>query len=78
MNLWVTDPKTKEQSVSLSMLMVSFVALLVACALNMAEIIKDTSSLTELFFANVALYFGRRFNVKGNEYSSEKTEGSQE
>lgn len=76
MQLWISDPKTKEPSVSLSMLVLTFVATLVAAALNMAEIVKDTSCMTELFYANVALYFGRRFTVGGKTASSEKTEES--
>ena len=74
MPLWITDPKTKEPSVSLSMLVVVFVGTLIAACLNMADIVKDTSCMTELFYANVALYFGRRFTVGKTTASSEKTE----
>lgn len=74
MNLWITDPQTKLASVSLTMLVVTFVATLVAAGLNMAEVVKDTSCMTELFYANVALYFGRRFSVGKTTASSEKTE----
>jgi len=78
MQLWISDPKTKEPSVSLSMLCVSFVAALVAMGLHMAKVIDDTSVATELLYSTTALYFGRRFSIKGNDYNSEKTEGSKE
>ena len=67
--IWMDDPKTKEPSVSLTMLTVSFLGILIAAGLHMADIVKDTSVLTEVFYANVALYFGRKFN------SSTKTFG---
>lgn len=78
MQLWISDPKTKEASVSLSMLVVTFVGALVAAALHMTGQVNDTSIMTELFYANVALYFGRRFSVGGKTASSEKTDGTQE
>lgn len=74
MNLWITDPVTKQPSVSLSMLVVSFVGVVVAACLHMADVVKDTSVMTELLYANTALYFGRRFTVGKITASSEKTE----
>lgn len=75
---FITDPRTKEPSVSLTLLLVTFASVLLAACLQMAGVISDTSVLTELFYANSALYFGRRFTFKNNNYSSEKTEGSKE
>ena len=74
MNLWVQDPKTKEPSVSLSMLLITFVGVMIAAGLNMAGKIENVSCMTELFYANVALYFGRRFSVNKTTASSEKSE----
>ncbi len=68
---WLVDPKTKKVSVSLTMLVISFAALLIGCGLEMAEVTKSTSVLVEIFYANVALYFGRRFSFKGQAFSSE-------
>lgn len=68
---WVVDPKTGEVSVSLTMLVVTFIGVLVACGLEMAGVIENTSVMTEIFYASVALYFGRRFSFKGQEYSSD-------
>lgn len=72
--LWIADPKTKEGSISLTLLMVTFIAALVACGLEVAGVIKSTSSIVELFYANVALYFGRRFNMNGKSFASESPE----
>jgi len=74
MTLWLSDPKTKEPSVSLSMLVLTFVGTLAAASLHMAGKVENVSCMTELFYANVALYFGRRFTVNGKTASSEKTE----
>lgn len=71
--IWMDDPKTKEPSVSLSMLVVSFVGVLVAAGLHMSDIVKDTSVMTEIFYANVALYFGRRFTAGNKSYGLEST-----
>jgi len=73
MQLWVVDPKTKESSVSLTLLSVSFLAIVVASVLHMSGVIEQTSSLTELFYATAGLYFGRRFQGKsGNSIEGEE------
>lgn len=71
--IWMDDPKTKEPSVSLTMLVVSFVGVLVAAGLQMSNVIKDTSVMTEIFYANVALYFGRKFSAGSKSYETEST-----
>lgn len=64
MVLWLRDPKSKEPSVSLSLMFISFVALLCASTLHLAKMTENTSSLTELFGITTSLYFGRRFTSK--------------
>lgn len=78
MQLWITDPKTKEASVSLTLLIVTFVGALVASGLQCFGVIDNTGMAPELFYGNVALYFGRRFTVGKTTASSEKTEGAVE
>lgn len=78
MQLWLNDPKTKEASVSLTMLVVTFVGTILAACLHMAGKVESTSVMSELFYGNVALYFGRRFSVGQVSASSEKTEGGKE
>jgi hypothetical protein len=75
--IWVADPKTKEPSVSLTMLVSSFVIALIACGLHMAKVVENISSVTELFYATTALYFGRRFSMNGKTYSSESSDKPQ-
>jgi hypothetical protein len=73
MTLWIKDPKTKEASVSLSLMVISFTALLAASTLHLAKLTENTSSLTELFVTTAGLYFGRRFQTKsGNSIDSPK------
>lgn len=74
MNLWVEDPKTKERSVSLTLLLVAASSCLVAGALEMFEVVKSTSIFSEMLYSFVALYFGRKVNIKGNNFSSEKAQ----
>jgi hypothetical protein len=73
MNLFVPDPKTKEPSVSLTLLLISTIALIIIGSLHAAGIIQTTSIFTEMFYSTTALYFGRRFNISGKVFSSEKT-----
>lgn len=78
MQLWVTDPKTKEKSVSLTLLIASFVVLLAASSLHLTHLTENTSSLLELFYATCALYLGRKFTSKnGTVEAAGNTEGTQ-
>lgn len=72
--IWIKDPKTKESSVSLTMLVSAFAIALIACALHMAKVVENISSVTELFYATTALYFGRRFTAANKTYSSEPSD----
>jgi hypothetical protein len=68
---WLTDPKTKQPSVSLTILMISFVAAVVAAGLHLAKVTDSTSTCTELFYSACTLYFGRRFTFAGKSFSSD-------
>jgi hypothetical protein len=74
MNVWVDDPVTKLPSVSLTLLVVSFAAVIVAGALNMAGVVASTSLFSEVFYSTVALYFGRRMTVGSKVVSADKAE----
>lgn len=65
--MWVRDPKTKEKSVSLTLLMVSFLAIIVCSVAHVFGKLDSTGPLLELFYATAALYFGRRVNFKRGE-----------
>ncbi len=62
--LFVLDPKSKERSISLTLLLISFGAVLAASGLEMAGVIKTVSVVPELFFACAGLYFGRKYTNK--------------
>jgi hypothetical protein len=74
MKFWVKDPVTDIPSVSLTLMVVTFVGVIVAGALNMAEVVKNTSLFGEIFYSSCALYFGRRLSFGGKNFSSEKAE----
>jgi len=56
------DPTTGIPSVSFSLLVYSFIGVLLAAALEMSGVISTTSIVSEIYYANAALYFGRRFS----------------
>ena len=74
MDIWVKDPVSKLPSVSLTLLVVSFTGVLVAGALNMAGVVSSTSLFSEVFYSCSALYFGRRLNFGGKNFSSDKAQ----
>lgn len=71
---WIVDPTTKKPSVSLTNFVVSVVFLLTAASLNLADVVKDTSIAVEYLGISAALYFGRKFNFKGQSYEAEQPE----
>lgn len=64
MKIWIKDPKTGEPSVSLTLLMVSFIAILIASFMNIADFTSKFGLLQEVFYSMVGLYFLRRANIK--------------
>ena len=70
---FVVDPKTKDASVSLTLLTVSFIAAMTAAWMHMFNKIDDTSIIIEIFYASCGLYFGRKININGKTFSSDVT-----
>jgi hypothetical protein len=70
MGLFLTDPKTSQKSVSLTLMAISFLVAIAAVILNIAKVTDNVSSSAELFYGCAALYFGRKLNIKGNVFSS--------
>ena len=60
--IWLIDPSTGKPSVSLTLLIISFMALVIASGLHLKQLTNNTSSLLELFYACASLYFGRRLS----------------
>lgn len=64
---WVTDPTTKEPSVSLTMVVIAGSFCLVSASLEMFDLVKTTSIAFEMFGAACGLYWGRKFtSAKGS------------
>ena len=64
---YLKDPRTKAPSVSLTLLVLSFLALLIASTFHLSGLVQNTSSLTELFAITSSLYFGRRISTKSGD-----------
>jgi len=65
------DPKNGKASVSLTMMLLSFLIVLIAAGLDMSGKVKGTSVILEIFWGTTALYFGRKLNFS-KEKSVEK------
>ena len=74
MNIWLKDPITQVPSVSLTLLVATFVLTVIAGGLQMSGCVQSTSLFAEMFYSAVALYFGRRLNIGGKAYTSDKAE----
>jgi hypothetical protein len=72
--LWLIDPKTKEESVSLTLAIFCTFLLTGAGIAQVLGKINTLGPFVEMFFSSWALYFGRRFSVNGKSYSSDKAE----
>jgi len=62
MNLWINDPRTKEKSVSLTILIVSTIVNIAAIALQGYGKIESASAAENFFMVACGLYFGRKFS----------------
>lgn len=63
--IWPIDPKTKEPSVSLAILMVATLAVVVAIGLDFAGMAKGTDLVLEFWLGSAGLYWGRKFTSRG-------------
>ena len=71
MNLkYFVDPKNNLPSVSLTLMLVSFILLVVLSTLKALEHVNSVGAFQELFYATAALYFGRRVQVNNKLFSS--------
>lgn len=67
--IWLRDPSNNQPSVTLSLLIVSFVAALGASALHAAGQLQSTSSFVEILYSMSAIYLGRRISIGGKNFS---------
>jgi len=74
MQMWMTDPNTKQPSVSLTLLVISCLFMAVLGVLTCTETIKTMGPFTEVFYSFTALYFSRRLTISGKIFGSEKAE----
>ena len=76
---FVRDPKTKEPSVSLTILLVSLIFVLAGILNNYFVFLKgiNCDAAFNLFLAAAALYFGRNLSVGGKKVEIQKDEKSE-
>jgi len=65
---WIMDPKTRKQSISLTLLVITFILLIILGVLQVFDIIKVLGPFKELFYATIGLYWGRRLKIANKEY----------
>lgn len=66
------DPNTNKKSVSLTIMLVSFVILLGFAIASSLEYVKNVDALMDIFYACAALYFGRRVSFNGKFFSGKE------
>ena len=62
MTLWISDPRTQEKSVSLTILIISLVVNVTAIVLQGMGKIESASAAENFFMVACGLYFGRKFS----------------
>jgi len=72
--LWTFDRKSQEDSITLTLLWVSFLLTIIVGGLNAFGVVESTSIFTEILYSTIALYGGRKFMANGKTFSSEKAE----
>lgn len=72
--IWVLDPITDKPSVSLTNLVVSILALVIAIGLHIAGKSETTSVALEYFLGSASLYFGRRFTSSKGDVAEKISE----
>lgn len=70
---WIIDPKTKEESVSLTFLSVSFCLLIVVGAAALFKKVDNVSIFDSLFYSTAGLYFGRRISFNKDSKEIDKS-----
>lgn len=68
--MYLTDPKTNQKSVTLTFLVISFMLLVGFSAAGALDYVTNINSLSELFYACSALYFGRRVEVGNKTFNA--------
>lgn len=71
---WLTDPKTNQKSVSLTLAAYATVFATITGLLQVCGKVQSTGPFVEMFYSTLALYFGRRFSVNGKIISAEQAE----
>lgn len=62
--MWISDPKDGKKSISLTMMVASFLVCMIVSILQVLKQVDSGGMSMELFVATMSLYFGRRFSVK--------------
>lgn len=75
LSIWVEDPKTKEKSVSLTLVVLATVLYMGAIVANISGISISDNLIQEFWFGSCALYFGRRISFsKDGKIETERNE----
>lgn len=75
---WVIDPKDKAPSVSLTLLVISFIAVLISWGLVLSGKVTEVGPVLELLYASMANYFGRRLSISTSKGKVDASAESQD
>ncbi len=76
--LLLLDPKSKQKSVSLTLVIISFILVVSAAGFQVAGKVDNVSVFFEMFLTTSGLYFGRRFNLNNKIIGVEGDKASKE
>ena len=75
---WMVDPKNGKQSVTLTLMIISFILLVAGVIAMIFGKIDSIGPLLELYVTNTVLYYGRRAKLKTKNLSVEQEGTSNE
>ena len=76
--MWITDPRTKLPSVTLTLGVFTLVLLVGVGFLNIYHKVDSVGPFESMFWSSCALYLGRRINIGGKSYSSDQANQAQQ
>ena len=74
----LNDPKQNQKSLTFSLAVYTFILLMIAEGLEIANITHTVGDMLGIFISSISLYLGRRINFGGQQYSAEKAEQIEE
>lgn len=70
--MWLKDPKNKKPSVSLTLMVISFIIAIAVAILMVFKQVEQSGIILELFYGTSSLYFFRKLTFRGKNIQIEQ------